>query len=157
MSKQISEVQFLEVFDDARPTEEQAIARKLIAWARKKGLKDDFQDRITTKGETVFIPILRTPAGEPKPFMVVLHHKGERREQAFLRVRLAKMKTMNPPPLTTEEQREVVQQLQTKPGLEMELTPDGSPQMPLSCLVHPQLYDHLIGTLDWIVNKIRGV
>ena len=121
----ISEQEYLCEFDAARSPEEQRVARRVIEWARRAGLQDDFR-----RGQlgAVFIPRLEHGEHGFHPFS--MEGKG------MLLIRMRQLKH-HPPFDDPTKREELRRKIQTIPGLQTtEAGMEGFPRFPgisISC------------------------
>ncbi|MEX0712735.1 MAG: hypothetical protein WD278_10320 [Pirellulales bacterium] len=140
----ISEEEYLKEFDAMRTPREQEIARRLISWARDRGLQDNF---LRGKHGFVFKPVLRRADQACQP--LVVSGKGlVSFPMKFLKQR-APFNEAN----KREELRERIKDIQglriTHAGME------GFPKFPILSLTEGHVLERFIETLDWMVQEIR--
>lgn len=142
----ISEEEFLEDFDAERPPADQQLARKLIAWARSQGLRDDFRRGAT--GVT-FIPVVEHGANVYYP--ISLSSKG------WICVQLRWLKDR--PPFNERYRREqLIERVKSLPGvMATEAATEGFPKILIENLVTPETEASFTSILDWVLQEIRSI
>lgn len=132
------------MFDAVRSPEEQKVARRLVEWARAKGLQDDF--RRGQKG-SVFMPGLKHGENWCYPFSI--QHQG-------MFVILMRQLKDRPPFNDPAKREELHQKIAGIPGLRTtKAGMEGFPKFPISSLVADSVMKTLRDALDWVIHQIR--
>jgi hypothetical protein len=140
----ISEEEFLGDFDAERSPSEQRVARRLLAWAKAKDLRDNF--RRGTTG-VAFIPEVEDGA--------YVYYPMSLRSRGWVSIQLRWLKDR--PPFSDKQKREqLFQRIKDIPGFAAtEAAMEGFPKFPITSLTEPQILERFIATLDWVVEEIR--
>jgi len=139
----ISEEEFLTEFDSERTPEEQQVARRFIAWARRSGLRDDF--RRGQKG-SAFIPVLEREGQRFYPILL------QRRGMVVIQMRWLRG---HAPFNDAIKRQQLFERIKDIPGLRItEAGMEGFPKIAVGSLADENLLDGFLQTLDWIVDQI---
>ncbi|MDQ5824274.1 MAG: hypothetical protein M3441_08680 [Chloroflexota bacterium] len=148
-TRQWDEASFMALLADANNGLDVTIARKLLEWARSRGLRVSWG-----KGATLgsFLPIIDHGSASKWTFAVYAQESG-----ASVELQFAHMRTK--PPFTDDSRRlELLQKINSVLGTN--LPPEAinrRPNVPISVLQNTQVLTSFLQVFDSVVDEIRGM
>ena len=140
----VTEEEYLREYDAQRPDSDQKVARRLIEWAKAKGLTVNFRRR---QRVVSFIPYLQK--GDDWYYPMSL------RDEGIVVIQFRWLKK-HPPFCDESKRRELFDRIKNIPGFNaIGSGLDGYPSFPVSSLTQQKPLDTFIATLDWIVAEIE--
>ena len=137
--------EFIQQLAASRSAEEVSAAKRVIAWARARGL-DELGG---TGGKIASVAFRITLPESRRELEPVYLYAGSPRGILYLQIR-----SMGPSFQGAENRAELSAALRERAGLEVDTSKE-YPGIPLSELLEPAKMERLLGVLDWVLERIR--